>query len=283
MARGVTRPHAWSSLSQLKLAIVEYEATWWHTDPAIKSMIAAGEITVDELTARATPRGLTTTAAFRRADGSWHPARRPHQEQVIQACLGTGPAEAAPRAVFLTGCPGVGKTSQLAPIALAELSRASDGVAHVAVDRVREALDGYAHGLGSQVVNTEAQILTYGEVLPLAVGSRRHVLFDTIGRLEGSRASYQDGVEALRAAGFRISVLVASAPVDLCIERAEHRALSMGRIVPPDFQRTVHPEPPLALDALLAAGLVDDWAVVDTSGTDVQMLDAVPPWDRPGA
>ncbi len=279
----MTSPHAWPSLSQLKLAIVEYEATWWRTDATVQALIAAGEITEDELTVRATPRGLTSAAAFRRPDGTWHPARRAHQDSIVRVCLGTGPAEAAPRAIFLTGCPGAGKTSRLAPIALRELGRHPENVAEVAVDRVREALDGYEHGLGSQVVNTEAQILTYDDVLPRAGQTGRHVLFDTIGRMESTKASYQAGVETLQAAGYQFSILVASAPVDVCIQRAEARALIHGRIVPADFQRTVHPEPRMALQTLCDAGLVDDWAILDTSGTSVRILEGVPPWDFAGA
>lgn len=279
----MTPPHVWSSLSQLKLAIVEYEANWWRTDPTVRELIAAGDITADELTARATIRTHTSASVFRQPDGSWHPTRRVHQEGIVQSCLGAGPAATTPHAVFLTGCPGAGKTSCLGPIALRQLGVDPDSVAVVAVDRVREALDGYGNGLGSLIVNTEAQLLTYDEVLPLAAQTGRHVLFDTIGRMEGREASYRAGVETLRAAGYRISVLLASAPVDLCIQRTEARALMHGRIVPPDFQRTVHPEPPMALQSLRDADLVDDWGILDTSATTLQILDAVPPWDSPDA
>lgn len=283
MARGVRAGNAWPSLSQLKVAIVEHEANWWRADPTVQRLIAAGEVTEDELIARATSGTITTASVFTRSDGSWHPARQAHQDSIVQSCLGRGPAAAAPRAVFVTGCPGAGKTSRLGPVALRALGCDPDSVAEVAVDRIREALDGYGDGLGSLVVNTEAQLLTYGEVLPLAVRTGRHVLFDTIGRIEGREASYRFGVETLRAAGYRIGVLLASAPIDLCIQRAEVRALLNGRLVPADFQRTVHPEPPLALQRLRDAGLVDDWAILDTSGETVQILDSVPPWDSPGA
>jgi hypothetical protein len=208
--------------------------------------------------------------------------------RLIEAQLGRGATPDPPAAFFTIGGVGAGKTTVLRPLVHAYREvvhgRTRGSLSRVAADEVREALPEYADGLGSTVVHAEALMVTYGPVYDAARSAGHDLVFDTIGTAPrpGDRG-FEDSLRELKTDGFEIHVLLVQTPLDLCLERAELRALTVnGRLVDPDFVRGVHDQPVQALERLRATpGLLDGWIIVDGSGpgSAPSMLEGSASWE----
>lgn len=269
----------WRSRIDLELASAAYEAGWWRTDPDVAAAAAADDALRAHLDAG--PPFVRTSDVY---ETSGWAARADLHRTLAAAQVATGSPEAPPSAFFTTGCMGAGKTRVLGPLAnayRAVLLGRTGPASRVAADEIRVALPEYADGLGSRVVETEAFTVTYGQVYPAARDARRDIIYDTIGRmLPTGEAGYEANLRELRAAGYRIHLLLVNTPFPLCVERAERRALNEdGRLVSLAAQQDVYDHPGRCLRRLVAEdALVDDWIMVDGSG----QADAPPMQDGNG-
>jgi len=143
----------------------------------------------------------------------------------------------------------------------------------------------YEGGLGSFVVQPEIFDITYAPLFTAALESGRDIVYDTIGRVDSvtGRVSFEPQLLELRDAGYEVHVVLGTAPLDLCIARAEQRALNEnGRLVDMDTQVDVFHQPPKALRRLRDLGLAHEWVVVDTSKSpdDPPIFDSSAGWAR---
>lgn len=272
-----TPPRVWS-WEELQLETAAYEQRWWRQDARARQAVAERPGLAEALARRALVR---TVDVFRDGQGSWLSWRSElHTRLAAGMC---GQTRADPIAFFTIGCMGAGKTRVLRP--LVEGARSVRGRAgstgRVAADEVRAALPEYAGGLGSVVVEPEVYEVTYDLVFPALLESRCDVVYDTIGLLGADgTVSFESQLHQLRDAGYRVEVLLAEAPVALCVERARQRALVEGRMVKAAVQERQAGQPMRALATLRDRGLVDDWVIVDSSGSadEPSMIDGSDAW-----
>lgn len=205
-------------------------------------------------------------------------------EAVIAGQLGKGAPPPVPTAYFTIGCIGSGKTTIMRKFVSAH-RRATSGATNesltrVAADDVREALPGYGDGLGSRVVAPECFDVTYPGVYTAARDAGLDLVYDTIGRLARDAVVLEPNLRELRDRGFKIHLLRAHAPLDVCVRRAEQRALATGRLVDADEQALLYDEPIEVERRLRAEGVLDGWLVIDTSAPDdhLPMLEASEEW-----
>lgn len=273
------------SRAELEAAVAAHLPDWWRNDPGV----AAELVDRPNLLAQLEARGPFVSTVHVYADGdAWRPARVAVHGSILAAMLATGDLPPAPVAYFTIGPMGAGKTTKLRPIVRADRARRGlhdESLSRVCADDIRADLPEYADGLGSLVVQEEAFIVAYDALFPAARDAGHDVVYDTIGRVVGSGASFDRQLRELKTAGFAVHVLLADCPLDLCRTRADQRALSNGRLVDPAVQDATHDQPARVLKLLQDEdGLLDGWAVFDTSrpGDPPRMVDGTQDWRAAG-
>lgn len=260
----------WGSVAELEAATAAYQKHWWRDDPDIAALCAATS------GLGATLAGLslvTTDQVHREPSGAWRAPRVAVHDALARQHVADGTPLDDPVAYFTIGPMGSGKTTALRSLVQAHREARgrspADARSTVAADEIRMALPEYAGGLGSLVVHAECLEVAYTRVFPDALVARQDMIFDTIGTIRSAgQISIEPSLVRLRDEGFEIHLVLADAPLDLCIERALRRALEVdGRLVDPAAQAHTHPQPRQVLDVLVAAGWPSGWAVVDTSST----------------
>lgn len=293
----------WSSLEELEAATADYQANWWRSNEEALQIV--GERTAHpglraEVTVISNRGEVVSTDRIYRPgvpdDRPYLPERRAVHEHIVANCVAPAAAEATsstttdadpPTAFFTIGCPGAGKTSVLRKIVERHRTHSADAAAAgvpapysvIDADRVRQLLPEYAGGLGSLVVANECYDLTYGDVFDRALARRADIVYDTIGRL----SSIRDYVERLRSAGYDIHLLHASAPLDRCQERTEHRALEVdGRLVPAGMLERWANDADEALAAMVSEGFpLRGWAKFDTTDIAIPtLIEGTTPWSE---
>lgn len=258
----------WPARTDLERETAAYQSQWWRADPAVTD--AADGDSALAATLALDPPLVRTSDVY---EPSGWARRKGLHDRLVARQLGRGPSPTDPAVFFTIGCMGAGKTTVLRPLVdtyrAAVLGRRPETLARVAADEIRVGLPEYADGLGSEVVAAEAMAVTYDRVYPAARDARLDIVYATIGRLLPSgEASFEANLLELRADGFRDHVLLVVTPFDVCVERAERRALAEdGRLVAIAAQEDVYDQPGQCLKRLLSTpGAVDEWFIVDGSG-----------------
>lgn len=276
----------WESREALAAAVADYQTNWWRSDPDALDVIEDGAthpgLRGQILATHALKEIVTTAAVYRPThpgasdDRPYALARELIHERIAADCVpSAGSGSEHPTAFFTIGCPGAGKTSILRDIVdQYRRSTATDGrpvpISIIDADYVRQSLPEYADGLGAFVVAQECFDLTYGIVFDRAVARRADMVYDTIGRLSSIRYY----VDLLCENGYEIHVLLARAPLDLCQERTEQRALNIdGRLVHPDILQGAADDAEQAIGVLVSEGpAIAGWAKIDTTDMSVPVL-----------
>jgi len=281
----VTTRRIYATVGDLQAAVAKFQRTWWRLDADAAQRVALQpglEVVLESASL------VTTSQVYRDPDGEWCSARSSLHDHLVATLAGSGAPETKPRAYFTIGCIGVGKGRVLRPLVARHRSangRSSTSLARVAADEIREAMPEYEGGLGSFVVQPEIFDITYAPLFTAALESGRDIVYDTIGRVDSvtGRVSFEPQLLELRDAGYEVHVVLGTAPLDLCIARAEQRALNEnGRLVDMDTQVDVFHQPPKALRRLRDLGLAHEWVVVDTSKSpdDPPIFDSSAGWAR---
>lgn len=270
MAGRLVKGRTWSTPAQLELETIQYQRKWWQADPdvaaeATKNPVLAALLATD-------PMALTTADVYRDDAGRW-PSRSALHDRLVAAQLGAGVPPKPPTVFFTTGPIGAGKTRVLRPLVHAYRTVTGgldpSSLSRIAADEVRMALPEYEQGLGHLVVQAEAFAVTYGPVYSAARSARLDIVYDTIGTVPASGTpTYEPYLRELKADGFAIHLLLVQTPLLICMQRAEHRALTEdGRLVTPQFQADIFDQPRQVFERLRAElGLLDGWVLVDGSG-----------------
>lgn len=267
----------------LEAATLAYQRDWWRSDADAKARLADKPDLVTQLERQRLVR--TADIYLEPASQAWADCRRPMHDSLVAAQLGVGEAVEGPEAYFAIGCIGAGKSRVLRRLVDARRwlrEERPSTLSRIAADEIRIALPEYARGLGSEVVAQECYDLTYDSVYPAARDARVDVVYETIGLFDREgQVGFAKNLRELRDAGFTIHVLLADAPLELCVQRAQRRALfEDGRLVSATVQQDMYEQPARALRVIRDAGLVDEYAVIDTSGPAVHppMLDGSAGW-----
>lgn len=274
----VSSPPRWTEDS-LRAATDRHRRNWWKADQEVEAFARADA----NLLERAEAGGLSTTDVYYRGADPylrsptlWTPQRQALHERLVRAQVGRGDASTQPLVYLTLGPMGAGKTSRLRP--MVHTHRRGRGLtepaslSRLAADDVREALPEYADGLGNELVTPECFDVTYGPVFEAVLNAGHDIVFDTIGTLNaGGQVTAGEHLRRLRDAGYLIHVLLAEAPLPVCIERARARALcDNGRLINVEQHEITHQQPARVLRRLLEEpDLVREWVVVDTYSAHV--------------
>lgn len=275
----------WTEAS-LTAAIDRHRRTWWRHDPGLAAAVRSDA----GLLARAEAGALSTVDAFYRGPDPyvrnpalWTPERLSLHAQLVAAQVGVGTPPPEPVVYLTIGPMGSGKTTALRPVVQAHRFARGGGdqasLSRIAADDIREALPEYADGLGNELVTPECFDLTYDPVFEAVLSAGQDIVFDTIGTFNtAGQVTAAEHLRRLRAADYRVHVLLAEAPLAVCVSRARTRALSEnGRLIKVEAHEYTHEQPARILQELLAVpDLVQEWIVIDTysAGVPGSMLDA---------
>ena len=259
-----------------------YERTW-HTEPVEpqRSFLATRPHLKAALFLRAVEGKRTFTRDVYAENDIWTRERRDLQSQLLAKRLENDhPTPPAPEAVyFLIGLPGSGKSTALRPLALAHAGLAAGMVMVSDADELRASFPEYVGGRGSGVVQDECSDLMYDRQIGAGpeAGLQGAILnsgHTTIVDVIGSPDYLPPLVRRLRRMGRRVYVLQTSCETSTCIARAKERALATGRLVPPDLILAKDGVPEKTLEATKMTTKLSGWAVVDTNGSEPQILDS---------
>lgn len=225
-----------------------------------------------------------TILRYRRADGSWDPARRAEQERWMQTLVDAyrqppeeREAEArgdkAPTLFLLAGGAGSGKTTALNQLRTA----GQDLGVVVSADDLKERFMPEWSALrsspywkaGGTVVHEESSALAK-ELVTRCIRERRNIVFDA------TLKSYETADRLFRFArahGYEIQLLYVDVDPTVAAARADVRAAQSGRWVPSNFLRRSHEMAPAAFREY--SGLVDRWIVYRSEGRPGEQI--VPP------
>lgn len=275
----------WRSLDDLRVAVREYGTCWWQSDPHVLEAMGRDP----GLDARLAGLDPVRTVDVFRTNRVYTPERQLVHAGIAERQLGAGPKPATPTVYFTTGCMGAGKTKILRRFVEQRHYLDAKGdpstLSQIAADEVRAVLPGYGHGdrlgLGSVVVHRECFDVTYGAVYRTVADAGYDIVYDTIGRIEDDgTASFEPQLRDLKDRGYRVELLRAEAPLELCVRRAEARALETGRLVDANDQRDAYDGPAAVERRLRAENLLDGVLVVDTSseGGTAPIIEATDEW-----
>lgn len=267
----MSRPK-WRSIGELQAAQSAYHHSWWLNDPAAQEQCDLRPGLREKLE---TMGFVASVDVFKLEDGSWCSSRMTVHEHLVGFQIGKGPRPEHPTAYFTIGAMASGKSSRLRPVVhLHRKYRDGAGpssLSRVDADEVRESLPEYHDGRGSLVVQQECFDVTYDLVYPAARDAKMDIVFDTIGRIiHPDIISFAESLRDLKANGYEIQVLLADAPLEVCVERAQRRALEeKGRLIEVELQKSMHGQPEACLHRLRAeTGLLDGWVIFDTYSSE---------------
>ena len=165
------------------------------------------------------------------------------------------PVENGHRAVILLGPPAAGKSTVAEP--LARDLRA----ALVDADEAKKVIPEYRNGLGTSAVHEESSVLTKG-VFKNLVREGANIILPKVG---DSYDQMKGIIDLLKKQGYRVDIVHVAATPEISGRRNIARFVETGRIVPPDFIRTVGDKPRDVAYMLKAGGDTNDFLDVNTS------------------
>lgn len=255
-----------------------YGSSWWaRRDQPQAAFLDANTGLRLTLMRRVLAGGLVESKhVYSTGDGSWDSGRVGTQLGILDrldaACEGLA-ATTSDAVYFLIGLPGSGKTTALRPLVTRHVG--VGGVPVSDADEVRVQFPEYNNGLGSEVLQTETALVTYGHPPLWGRGRQQRVLEQggvAVVDVIGSAEHLPRTVNALAAEGRSCFILMTRCPVEECRRRVMHRAVTSGRFVPVDLVDAKAGAPEEALHAALDTGSVTGWAVVDTTFDPVEIV-----------
>jgi hypothetical protein len=284
----VTGTPIWRSIGELQAAYTAFQQDWWQDDDAVREECSQRPGLYEHLRAGATNSTIVSTVdVFKLDDGQWSPNRSSLHDRLVAGQIGRGHQPSSPAAYFTIGGMASGKTSRLRRIVhehrAIRIGADPSSLSRIDADEIRQALPEYRDGRGSAVVNTECFDITYEMVYPAVRDAGMDLVYDTIGRIiPPNDISFGPNLVELKSCGYLIYLLLAEAPLEVCVQRAKRRALEEnGRLIDIHDQQLSHGDAPKCLERLLAEpGLLDGWAVFDTYSKEgtVPILDGSEDW-----
>ena len=269
----------WQSVDQLIDAMASWNARWWRDHELAREACSADADLLARLEAMAAAGDLVRTIDVFQRDGRWLPDRSELHESIVTRHLGELAINRSSEAFFTIGCFASGKTSILRRLVngyrATRDSGASGRPSVIDADAIRQQIPEYLRGEGSLLVQEEAFHVAYERLLPEAIAVRSDLIIDTLGR----PTSVVSLARRLSGAGWNVHVLRADAPISVCVERANRRALRTGRlIVGADFARAAA-DAVETLEALRSDGTLTGWAEVRTEAHwPPDLLNGYGPW-----
>lgn len=153
-----------------------------------------------------------------------------------------GPAQQGREAHLVLGPPAAGKSTLAEPLAAARGARIIDS------DDAKTQLPEFEDGVGAQAVHEESSKIADGAV-DAAMQRGDNILLPILGK---TASGVEAKIDGLVQAGYKVYLHIVDLPSDKAAERAVARFKSRGRLLDPDFVRSVGNKPMETFDAMLA-------------------------------
>jgi len=242
--------------------------------PARKGM---GDIPVPVDALRAPPRGMrlkeASASRYLQPDGTLSPARQRLHDQIVEEWLAGKTAQQSPQIMMLGGGPASGKTSLLKSGKYTSKALAGDKPNAVVInsDDIKERLLGHI----PKKIRSSKEWATYTHeessylskrIVAAAIERRMNLVVDAVGsNVDGTVAR----IATARGAGYRVTGMYVSIPVDTAIARSAERTRRLiakgkdGRVVPENVIAESHIGVSTAFSRVV--GQFDDLVLLDNS------------------
>lgn len=167
-----------------------------------------------------------------------------------------GPVRADGQAFIVIGPPASGKS------AISERIARNARAAIVDADDAKAALPEYEGGVGASAVHEESGILA-GHVLDDQLGKRNNVVIPKVGH---SAAGIGQFVDLLKSRGYDVHLVSMNVSDDEAFRRMVGRFLSTGRLINPEYFRSIDHKPQRTYEALKGDERVSSYAEVNGNG-----------------
>jgi predicted ABC-type ATPase len=228
-----------------------------------------GDIPVPVKDLAAPPRGMrlrrASASKYLRPDGTISPARQRLHDQIVEEYLAGKTSQASPQMLMLGGGPASGKSSVLRSGKFTTKALSGDDVVTINSDDIKERL--LAHipkkireGKNWAAYTHEESSYLSKRIIAAAVERRVNVVVDAVGSSVGGTLAR---ISTVKQAGYRVSGLYVSIPVEEAISRAAIRAAKSGRLV----QNAVIAEGHVGVSRAFSQvyGAFDDFLLLDNS------------------
>lgn len=159
-------------------------------------------------------------------------------------------------ATIILGPPASGKSSIAEELALHRRAAILDS------DEIKKTLPEYDGGIGAARVHEESSDLA--NELELALRSEGVNLI--VPKVGNSPNSIRSVIERFKSDGYRVHVVNMAVAPDEAYRRMIGRFISTGRIIPPDYMRSIGDGPSATFIDLKREGLADGYAEIDNNG-----------------
>lgn len=225
--------------------------------------------------APANPEGKDTLERYKKADGTWTPARQKlHEEIIARAFEGKEPVP-NPVAYMMGGGPASGKSSAIKAGGIV----IPDNTVHIDSDAIKAQLPDFqdmvaAKDAKAAAFSHEESSYLAGRILEEASRGGYNSMLDGTG--DSSVGSVMKKTGTMRKGGSRVVANYVTCDTEQAVERSRARGAKTGRVVPEDFIRACHAAVSRTVPEAIAAGAYDEFALYDTSteGQTIKVAEA---------
>lgn len=217
-----------------------------------------------------TPKVPDTQSRYKRADGTYLPARQRLHDEIVRGLLAGGHPQAHPVVRFYGGGPASGKSVTLHPL--------RDSVT-LDADAVKPRLPEYGQGL--KAGRKDAAVYVHEESSDIARQAEReamtrrfNVTMDGMGDTSVARMTAK--LAAARQAGYQVDGQYVTVDTDEAIRRATARAAATGRMVPASVIRQAHQNVSQVLPQLIVQDAFDSLQLWDNNGSRPTLIGEKP-------
>lgn len=181
------------------------------------------------------------------------PERDAMRLEIAEMLYGEGAPRKGRDATLVLGPPASGKSAIAEPLAK------EHGAIIIDSDDAKRLLPEFDDGYGSGAVHEESDAIARA-VLETALSQGDNVLLPLVGR---TPASVESRIDMLRAAGYRVRVVLMTLPIEKAAERAAARFASEGRLVNIPYVLSVGDKPAQTFAQLVEKGAADEYIRYD--------------------
>jgi predicted ABC-type ATPase len=213
---------------------------------------------------------IDTLKLYSDKDGNFNEERVAFQKDIVSKQMAAGSTNLG-TTFFLGGAPATGKSS------LEKSGQVTypEGILRVDPDKIKEELPEYNKMLetknfqAASKVHEESSKLSK-DLVKNAINKKFDTVIDAVG--DGSYQSVVDKVQMQRDAGKNVIAHYVTTDVQTSLNRAQERAVSSGRYVPPDYNKEMHREISNIFPKLAANNVFNELHLYDNNGSTPKLI-----------
>ena len=196
--------------------------------------------------------------------------RQELRKRLVAELYGNGAKRKESKVFLVVGLPASGKSS-----AVAEPLAQANGALVIDSDMAKEKLPEFNNGLLAGAVHGESSAIA-DLVRDYAVTQNDNIVLPLVGKTE---EKLRDTIRMFRAKGYEVSLHYVGLPVEKSVERAKNRFRETGRLVAPEYVRSVGLQPKTNYDKIKVEKEVDSYGEWDNDvaqGENARLLETRP-------